>query len=58
MGNDVSSQVSMLAAKKKMSGALSGIEEQLSSKNKQNARGEPKTKQKEWNNMHRETVEM
>lgn len=58
MGNDLSSQASMLAAKKKMSGALSSVEDQLSMKNKQANRGEPKTKQKDWNNMHQETEEM
>jgi hypothetical protein len=58
MGNDLSTQASMLAAKKKMSGALSSVEDQLSMKNKQAARGEPKTKQHDWNNMHQETVEM
>mmetsp|Transcript_18675 Transcript_18675/g.30963 ORF Transcript_18675/g.30963 Transcript_18675/m.30963 type:complete len:90 (-) Transcript_18675:111-380(-) len=58
MGNDLSSQASMLAAKKKMSGALSSVEDQLSLKNHTNKSADVKTKQKDWNNMHNETKEI
>lgn len=58
MGNDVSSQATMMAAKKKMSGALSSVEDQLGMKNKQNARSEPKTSKKDWSKMHQETEEV
>lgn len=58
MGNDVSAQASMLAAKSKMSGALSSVEETLNLKSKENARKMPKASQRDWNNMHKETAEV
>jgi hypothetical protein len=58
MGNDASTQAGLLAAKAKMSGALSSVEETLNLKNNDNARTEPKTKPREWNQMHQETAEV
>ena len=58
MGNDASTQASMLAAKSKMSGALSSVEETLNFKSKENARNVPKASQRDWNNMHKETAEV
>jgi hypothetical protein len=58
MGNDVSAQASMLAAKSKMSGALSSVEDTLNLKSKENARKMPKASQRDWNNMHKETAEV
>lgn len=58
MGNSASNQAGMIAAKTKMSGALSSMEGTLNLKNKDNARREPKTRQKEWNDMHKETAKL
>ena len=58
MGNSASNQAGMIAAKAKMSGALSSMEGTLNLKNKDNARNEPKTRQKEWNDMHKETAKL
>jgi hypothetical protein len=58
MGNDVSSQATMMAAKSKMSSALTSVEEQLSLKNKTEARTAPKTRQKDWDKVHEETDEV
>jgi hypothetical protein len=58
MGNDASTTAGLMAAKAKMSGALSSVEETLNLKKKENARQEPKTNQKAWNNMHQETSEV
>lgn len=58
MGNDASSQAGMIAAKAKMSGALSSVEETLNLKSKENNRKMPKTSQRDWANMHNETAEV
>ena len=58
MGNDASTQAGMLAAKAKMSGALSSVEETLNMKNKENDRKMPKSSQRDWKNMHKETAEV
>jgi hypothetical protein len=60
MGNDVATQASMMAAKTKISGALSSVEETLGGGGTKgaNSRQIPKTTQREWNNMHKETLEL
>jgi hypothetical protein len=48
-------QVEMKVARGKMSEALTSLEGILDTKNKDNQRKEPKSCQKEWNAMHKET---
>mmetsp|Transcript_17750 Transcript_17750/g.26889 ORF Transcript_17750/g.26889 Transcript_17750/m.26889 type:complete len:88 (-) Transcript_17750:226-489(-) len=56
MGNDLSSQATMLAAKSKMSNALSSAEGELSGDKKQGEPTEPQDKK--YENMRQETEEM
>ena len=56
MGNDASTQAGLLAAKAKMSGALSSVEETLNLKHNDNPRTE--SKPREWTQMHQETAEV
>lgn len=58
MGNEASNQAGMIAAKAKMSGALSSVEDTLNFKSKENNRKMPKTSQRDWSNMHKETAEV
>lgn len=56
MGNDLSSQASMLAAKSKMSNALSSVEGELSGEKKEGESS--KTGDKKYDKMRQETEEV
>eukprot|EP00546_Thalassionema_frauenfeldii_P010536 CAMPEP_0178915954 /NCGR_PEP_ID=MMETSP0786-20121207/12340_1 /TAXON_ID=186022 /ORGANISM="Thalassionema frauenfeldii, Strain CCMP 1798" /LENGTH=79 /DNA_ID=CAMNT_0020589175 /DNA_START=82 /DNA_END=318 /DNA_ORIENTATION=- len=56
MGNDLSSQASMLAAKSKMSNALSSVEGELSGEKKEGESS--KTGDKKYDKMRQETDEV
>jgi hypothetical protein len=59
MGNDMATQATMMAAKAKVSGALSSVEATLGGGTNKggNSHQVPKS-QREWNNMHKETLEV